>query len=513
MNVLPFRVKIENSETISDWLRSFQSQQSKTRIFGHISLEEILRMNGSRAKNTLFDSLIVFENISLENICGGDVTVEAFESGLTSNYPLTCAIQPHKEIEFFLKYDASRVSESKIEWFIDNLKLIAGKLLDAEATTLDDVLDAVPQFESVRSEIEPSESLDWSSEQYAPPRNEAELELTGIWETLLDQSPISVTDDFFEIGGTSLIALSLLNEIEEQFSRKLQPATIIKNQTVEKLARLINNEVEEETFSSLVPLRASGSKPPIYCLHAGGGHVFFYRELAIHLDEDQPVYAVQRLDLDDLSQATQDIPAMARHYLADIRKIQPKGPYSLLAYCFSTSICWEMAKILVEQGEEVGIIAIVDSPPFYTDRRTSAEKIKGLANKIRKLDFSFFRTIWQGRVKYPINTNLQRLTESVDEKKHRRIKSALNSNAESYVWKPVPIKITLFRSDSTVKVPEQNKAVCEWDHLALKGVETHYFGGQHELLFELPYVKILAEQLQKSLDEASTKDEMVKTSR
>ncbi len=500
MNILPIRTKIESATSIKDWLKSLQICHSKVRNYEYLNLDEILAQTNSAADSKLFDNLIVFENMPLENVSGGGVTVEGFESGLTSNYALTLAVKPTREIEFHLKYDTSQVSENAVGWFVRKFPEVIDYLLEDNLKTLDDVLRFIGEYSLSGNQFESAAEDGVDSAEYVAPGNEIEIELTAIFETLLNRQSISVTDDFFELGGTSIIAIRLFTQIEQRFRRKFQPILLLQNRTIKALAKLVKSEDSGQQFLSLVPLRASGSKPPIFCLHAGGGHVFFYKDLARHLGKDQPVYALQRLGLDDVTQAAEAIETMASHYFEEIRKVQPEGPYSLLAYCFSTSICWEIVKLVKERGETVSLIAMVDSPPYYQDKRTTDEKVTRVLGKLKNFDMSFIRTIWRGRILHPIRQKWGYFLGGKTEQQEQKLKAVLNVTAKSYNWEPLPVKITLLRSDSMSKLPEQNEAVKEWNELALKGVETFFVGGQHDLLFEEPNVKNLADQIEACLD-------------
>lgn len=503
MNVLPFRIRLDDSEKFSDWLKSLQFQQAKIREFEYCNLDEIMNSGSSGDGNLLFDSVVVFENMPLENIQGGGVSIESFESGLTSNYALTLAVSPLQEIKAYLKYNSSVVSDEQITWFFRNLSNLIEIIIENKLNALGEIRNFITPLE-INKTLEQIEDLDTTAARhYLAPRNEAELKLVGIWESMLNFQPIGVNEDFFDLGGTSIIAIRLFTEIEKRFQKKLQPISLLHHRTVEALAKFIAEENGEVKFSSIVPLRASGSKPPIFCLHAGGGHVFFYKDLAKHLGADQPVYALQMLGVDDITQAAQDIESTASRYLEEIRRVQPNGPYSLLAYCFSTSICWEMVRQLIEAGNSISLIAIIDSPPFRDDKRTTFERLHGILNKARALDFSFIRTIWIGRIKKPIKARWISLVGDVETVKlHKKIKT-LNSISAAYIWKPLPVRIALIRSAPWFLHDNFTKRLGIWDKLALDGVDTYVVDGHHSHLFNEPEVKQLADQLRQCLDKAN----------
>lgn len=502
MNVLPLRIRLDGHEKFSDWLKSLQVQQAQIRGFEYTNLDEILDSSSS-ARNLLFDSVVVFENMPLENIRGGGISIESFESGLTSKYALTLAVNPLRKIKAYLKYDSSLISEQQIGWFLRNLTNLFAAIIENKSDSLGEIKNLVTPLGITKTPEQIQDSDKNGTRNYFAPRNESELILVGIWERMLNFEPIGVNEDFFDLGGTSITALRLFSEIEKRFQKKLQPISLLNHRTVEALAKFIAEESGEAKFSSLVPLRASGSKPPIFCLHAGGGHVFFYRDLAKYLGADQPVYALQRLGVDDVTQAAQDIESTASHYLEEIRKVQPTGSYSLLAYCFSTSICWEMVSQLQQAGDSVSVIAIIDSaPPLPAQKRTNIDRLNGVLNKARALDFSFVKTIWATRIKKPIKKKWTSLVSDRETILMEKKMKALNLISSAYVWKPLPVKITLIRSSEYLSNDHKNEKFRKWDTLALNGVDTYVVEGHHRDLFNEPEVKQLAEQLKQCLDKA-----------
>jgi thioesterase domain-containing protein/acyl carrier protein len=504
MNVLPLRIRLDDDEKFPDWLKSLQVQQAQIRGFEYTNLNEILDSGTSARGNLLFDSVVVFENMPLENIRGGGVSIESFESGLTSNYALTLAVSPLREIKAYLKYDSSLISEQQIDWFLRNISNLFAAIIENKSGSLSQIKNLVSPPGNKETPGQSERSDNTPTRSYLAPGNESELMLVGIWENMLNIHPIGINEDFFDLGGTSIVAIRLFTEVEKRFQKKLQPISLLNHRTVEALAKFIAEENSEAKFSSLVPLRASGSKPPIFCLHAGGGHVFFYRDLAKHLGADQPVYALQRLGVDDVTQAAQDIESTAAHYLAEIRKIQPTGSYSLLAYCFSIPICWEMVRQIQQAGDSVSVIAMIDSsPPLQGHKRTNIDRVNGVLNRAKALDFSFIRTIWTARIKHPLKAKWTSLVSDRQTILVQKKMKALNTVSAAYVWKPLPVKITLIRSAPFLLNDRKNEKFRQWDNLALNGVDTYVVDGHHRNLFNEPEVQQLADQLRQCLDKAN----------
>src|SRR5262249_30812166 len=114
-------------------------------------------------------------------------------------------------------------------------------------------------------------------------------------------------------------------------------------------------------WSSLVPIRPSGSKPPLFCVHAAGANVLIYRPLARHLSPDQPVYALQAQGLDGIKLPYTNVEEMATHYIKEILTVQPNGPYFLLGASFGGLVVYEMAQQLIAMGEKVALLVLFDT--------------------------------------------------------------------------------------------------------------------------------------------------------
>ena len=200
-----------------------------------------------------------------------------------------------------------------------------------------------------------------STDELETPIDELELQLTQIWQQVLNIPAVQVIDDFFDLGGHSLLAIQLFAEIEETFGKKLPLATLFQASTIKEIAQIIRQKDWLAPWNSLVAIKPTGTKPPLFYLHGGGGNLLIYRDLALALGEDQPVYGLQPRGLDGKLQPSNSIYEMAEFYISQIRKIQPKGPYYLAGLSTGGTIAWEMAHQLKQQGESVDLLALFDT--------------------------------------------------------------------------------------------------------------------------------------------------------
>jgi thioesterase domain-containing protein/acyl carrier protein len=201
-----------------------------------------------------------------------------------------------------------------------------------------------------------------SRRELVVPRTELERELTEIWERELQISPIGVTDDFFELGVTSIVAATLFAAIEHEFGRSLPLGAIFRAPTVESLAGLLGTDVEASRWTSLIPIQPNGTQTPIFCVHGGAGTILHLQGLSRALGDDQPFYGLQSRGLYGGASPPRTVEQMATHYLKEMRQVQPPGPWRLGGYCFGAIVAFEMAQRLVAAGETVELLAMFNGP-------------------------------------------------------------------------------------------------------------------------------------------------------
>jgi amino acid adenylation domain-containing protein len=193
------------------------------------------------------------------------------------------------------------------------------------------------------------------------PRDETERELLSLFEQLLDIRPIGVSDGFFQLGGHSLLAVELMAQIEKQFGRRLPLGAIFQGDTIADLAARLREPALAQG-SPLVLLARGGERTPFFFVHPVGGTILQYRALARRLGLERPFYALQSpaLEGNPLSPDI-TIEALARSYLDAVRAAVPKGPYLLGGWSFGGLVAVEMARALRHTGEEVALLALLDS--------------------------------------------------------------------------------------------------------------------------------------------------------
>ncbi|MPZ86334.1 MAG: amino acid adenylation domain-containing protein [Actinophytocola sp.] len=198
------------------------------------------------------------------------------------------------------------------------------------------------------------------------PREHRERVLCGLFAEVLGVPGVGIDDDFFFLGGHSLLVARLINRIKAEFGVKIGIRAVFQAPTVARLAPTLGDPATPElsAFDVLLPLRADGSAPPLFCMHPAGGISWSYAGLITTLDPAVPIVGVQARGLDRDEPIATSVPEMVADYVAEIRRARPHGPYHLLGWSLGGVLAHEAAVLLQAQGEEVALLALLDSYPI-----------------------------------------------------------------------------------------------------------------------------------------------------
>jgi amino acid adenylation domain-containing protein len=232
--------------------------------------------------------------------------------------------------------------------------------------------DALPQLPNgkldrqalARSDVEDRPQL---SSDYRAPEDGLEADLVALWEELLGVHPVGVDDDFFDLGGDSLLAGRMLVELEAGLGHRVPMAALLDARTVATLAASVPAyDGGERPASGLVSIQeGDADRPTLYVTHDLLGSVFRYGSLAEALGPDQTVRGFESPALTGERFPFTRIETLALRYVTELQKDQPEGPYHLLGYSFGGILAFEMARQLRRAGEEVALLAVVDIGPGY----------------------------------------------------------------------------------------------------------------------------------------------------
>ncbi len=354
---------------------------------------------------------------------------------------------------------------------------------------------------------------------FAPPSNPVERAVAELWQELLGIERVGIDDNFFESGGHSLLALKLFAEMERVFQQRLPLSTLFVAPTVRKLAHIICEPAERQTDDGLVMLQPGTKGPPLFVVHGADGGVMNYRELADRLGPDLPVYGLELTAGRTREPVLTTFEDLAAKYVRQMRTRQPAGPYFLCGHCWAGQLTFEMACQLRAAGQDVGLIALIDSwcpgrrpMPYYRrlgrqmriTRQLIAQNLRRLSTLESKHIPTFLRVRAENIVVRLIGTTAYRWSLRLQRpvlpllRDHGR---ALAQAARCYRPPIYPGPITLFRARQPGK-PPLGGATMGWDRVATGDVVVYDVLGEHLSIMREPQVEELARQLRVCLDRA-----------
>jgi phthiocerol/phenolphthiocerol synthesis type-I polyketide synthase E len=392
--------------------------------------------------------------------------------------------------EFYANESRRRVSLPTYPFERKRYWLSPGKVMHATAPGGSDL--AVQPETDLASSAHPDQDV--TEPPKGAPRNEVERSLAEIWRGLLGVEALSIYDNFFEIGGSSLLATRLFTQIANVFGKRLPLATIFEAPTIEELAVVLGQEVSPPTHSSLVKIQGGQSRPPIFCLPGNLGNVFTdLGYLSRHLGADQPLYGLQ----DGIGHPA-NVEALAAHYIHDIREMQPEGPYFLTGICSGGVVAFEMAQQLTRQGQRVGLLALAEPaslplPGARSYGNLAAEIWGRFTGHAGSRSRSIAGLGWAEKIMY-VRLKLK-LIANLWAQKH-------------YVLQPYPGRFHLFLTKESLTGSPR----LGWGDFAGGGIEVHEIPGTHRSItgdnteIEESQMQALAEHLRTCLDKALTED-------
>jgi acyl-CoA synthetase (AMP-forming)/AMP-acid ligase II/thioesterase domain-containing protein/acyl carrier protein len=343
---------------------------------------------------------------------------------------------------------------------------------------------------------------------FAAPRDALESTLTEIWERVLATKHVGIKDNFFDLGGNSLLAVALIIEIEKSTGRNLPPSFLLQAPTIEQLADVLRKGDETLFSSPVVAIQPRGSNPPFFFIHAVSGNVLNYLPLSRYLGPDQPFYGVQARGLDGKLPPLRRIEEMAAFYIKEICALQPEGPYFLGGGSSGGIVAFEMAQQLCAEGQEVATLALFDTYFPVHKTNTLVHKVDRLLGNLMlrrpKDRVSFLFGMVGAKVGKSVQGLAQRFNPEGEASPARVMRHVLEANREAvskYVPKPYLGRIVLLLSS---EAPERSfyDSRLAWSDIAAGGLEVHVVPGNHDTLFAEPHVKVMAERLRTCLQRA-----------
>lgn len=369
----------------------------------------------------------------------------------------------------------------------------------------------------------PQEVAPQEAKAYAEPKTEIEKKLAKIWEDVLKVPRIGIDENFFEIGGHSMLAVTLMVKIEKELGTRLPLSVLFDHSNIEAMAKLLDKREDQVSWGSLVPIRSKGSKKPLYLVHGAGLNLLLYTTIVAHLDPDQPVFGLQAKGLDGVDEPLYTIEGIAAYYNEEILKVDKSGSYALAGFSMGGQLAYEMARQLVEAGQKVSFIGVFDTVsenasdmhiPFFKRYYLRLDRlfhqiawITGTFLKMpgsRKFEFAKakYKSIKQKITKDDYKLKPEGVSVGKQSELPKYLHKVHKANyiaLEKYILPPYPGRLHLFRAMDQ-KFYIKDPVFYGWDEFVKEVVILH-IPGEHSTIFAPPNDKLFAQELQKCLDE------------
>ncbi len=395
----------------------------------------------------------------------------ADSSGGTSLAGYAVADGKNPDLRAFLKQKLPDYMIPSRFVFLDALPLTPNRKVDRKA---------LPKPATIETAVE-----------FVAPRNPAEQKLAAIWESVLDVRPISIRDNFFDLGGHSFLVAKLLRQIDIEFGKRLSMANVFHAPTIDQLAPLLADPQAAERQPMTIHRQTLGSRTPLLWLYAGP----ICRSLAKHISAEWPLISVA-LKPDDETRLPDSVELedVAAQMVYEVRAVQPRGPYHLAGWCAAGVLAYEVAAQLACAGDIVHSVILVDAsnPAYYFNvprHRLAASKIHFHIRMMRRLPakraWVYLRDRLQGMTgPPPSNEDL------------RSFAAKLSQAVEHYNPRSYAGRVTLIR---LVDRPEIPAVHLGWPDLVQGGFEVVEAPGDHVSMFHEPHVTHFATEISKCL--------------
>jgi thioesterase domain-containing protein/acyl carrier protein len=414
---------------------------------------------------------------------------------------------------------------------VDRQVVVVSSLRPAELIRQADAVSRLSRSERGTKFARPK--LETSFEE---PRDEIERSLSELWGKLLGVDGVGIRDGFFELGGHSLIAVRLFNEVAEKFGTDLPMSALIQHPDIASLAELIRGGpvgeatgtfpglVVEEAFIHAVPIKSGpvGNGTPIFVVSGMFGNVLNLSHLAQLLGEDRAFFALQARGLYGDRLPHESFEEMARDYLVEVRRIQPRGPYMLGGYSGGGLVAYEMARQLATVGERVSALILLDSPIREAVHFGLLDKVQMWLPGLRQQGPAFIANKLRDRRAWRLELEA-RDRERLEECRtgaqfhSRRVGDAFLRALAAYKVPAADLHVTLLRPKLNVKFRLRDGRMIDAERNELRpdngwtpyvaGITVIEVPGNHDSMVLEPNVRVLAAALRRVLADADERRE------
>ncbi|MCW5557073.1 MAG: amino acid adenylation domain-containing protein [Verrucomicrobiae bacterium] len=319
--------------------------------------------------------------------------------------------------------------------------------------------------------------------KHVAPRNPVEQALAALWGKVLNAQGIGIHDNFFDLGGHSLIGIQLLGQVGQQFQRALPLKSLFEAPTIAQFAELLTGEAAVHEWRNLSLIQPEGSGLPLFCVHGSEASHF----LPKHLGPTRPFYAFFHQGEDGRRIEHTTVEGIAAHFVREMKQARPQGPYLLTGYSFGGIVAFEMAQQLIALGDSVPLLVMLDT---YSP---------GIHPEAMKLEWRFYQPVWKPLKRLMIRSFLRRGRRLPPFLRSFYIGDTYNQAMKEYHPRPFPGRITVFKSEYGWGPKDLG-----WRDLAGGGLNIEIVPGDHFSMIQEPQIERLSRILERVLADADT---------
>ncbi|MEJ6401631.1 amino acid adenylation domain-containing protein [Yoonia sp. 2307UL14-13] len=332
-----------------------------------------------------------------------------------------------------------------------------------------------------------------------------EADICAIMAKVLGRDQVGPDQSFYDLGGHSLLSVELIGRLEAMSGSSIGLMDFQTNPTPSQLARLLKDGSSGPKH--IIPIQPKGSKPPLLGIHILGTNEEYFRPLAAHLGDDQPMMGVSVGSLDENTPT--GIVNTASRYCADINDHYPDGPIHLMAVSLGSYMAFELARQLKDIGREIGMLALFDAAgPGGRDEYRGLRRVFAMARRAHYMGPGFVQDVLRNRLyNWRNKINKKKISEAEaqgETKAPMTVFEFIASNemaVNAYDAQPLDVPLTIFRAESQFYDTDAAiKSGLGWADVAKKGFEVIDVPGGHLSLLQEPHVPTLAREMAKVLD-------------
>lgn len=334
-----------------------------------------------------------------------------------------------------------------------------------------------------------------------PPRGFYEQAVVDIWKLVLETDGVYVDDDFFDLGGSSIHLIQVINQMRNQLGVELTFADLMVYKTVGELAEYISSRNPNgHSLKNVFKINKSTSDKKIFIIHGAGGDIFLYRDLAKLLEDEYSVYGVQPQGLSGTDPLPRSYYEMIHDYIKEIRTVQSEGPYIIAGYCMGGIVSYDIVKILELQGEKVQALIELDHEAYM---KKSLYEIVMKRNSILLNNIERWRKMRGKEKSYTIEAFANMMPKLKPVSKERQMEILKNAETLKHFFGRELVNDTNYFSLGYIKTPtllikgkENNHKLLKeelWRSVLKGPLDFYEVPGDHDTVLKNPNAERVAE--------------------